>query len=252
MYKEKRERQVQKAFEILADDLPADLRCVAQWGGGDGLQCESLARRGYFCVSLDISLEMLKMGLQYAAELGYAPNMGFVAATAERPIPLKDRVFDVNMAFSCLNHIHPQSWDIYLSERKRVTKPGGLLFDVVPNIGNRRLYDSETFRALKKPGREQEFLEHVGQERVSELYKKHGLRGVRDQAYDRVPDELLLVSLPEVLLKRTLGIRSRRYPNWLYSKLFRTLARLDDAGVPLPGVLWSRPKWMLVAGVVAA
>lgn len=252
MYKEKRERQVIKALDLLSDLQPENPQYVVQWGGGEGLQSESYARLGAFCVSLDISRGMLKLGVRYAEELGYVKNMGFIAASAERRVPLRSQVFDVNMAFSTLNHIHPRSWGSYLAERVRVTKGGGLLFDVVPNLDNAKLYDSRKFRALKAPGKEQEFLDHVTRDRVLALYQMNGLQRVRWVNYDRVPDELWLVSLPEILFKKMLGIQSTRYPNWLYSNvLFGLLARLDDLDFPVPGVLWSRPKWALIGGTIA-
>lgn len=95
-------------------------------------------------------------------------------------------------------------------------------------------------------------MDHVAKARVAELYRAHRLQGVSAMDYDRVPDELLLASMPEVALKKILGIRSRRYPNWLYSKLFSLLAWLDDTQVVLPGVFWKIPKWTLVAGTVAS
>ena len=153
------------------------------------------------------------------------------------------------MALSCLNHIHPDRWEVYLRERVRVTAPGGLAFDVVPNLENRALYENRSFRRLRNPGMEQEWLRFATHDNVRALYARW-LDSIVSERYDRVRDESRLLSLPEMVLKKLTGRCSKRYPNLLYSKVFGWLADFDDTGLSLPGVLWSEPKWLLIAGRV--
>ena len=250
MYKEKRERQILLAVEILrAQFSDRSWHRIAQWGGGDALQCEAFARAGCRCVSFDISRAMLRVGQRLAAQHDYGSSLQWVQGTAEGTAPFRDAAFDVNMALSCLNHIHPDRWEVYLRERVRVTAPGGLVFDVVPNLENRALYESRRFHGLRQPGHEQEWLRFVTRDNVCALYAPW-LDTVVAERYDRVRDESRSVSVPEIVLKKLTGRRSRRYPNWFYSRVFGWLARFDDAGLPLPGLLWAEPKWLLVAGRV--
>lgn len=153
MYKEKRERQILLAVEILRAQFPdRSWHRIAQWGGGDALQCEAFARAGCRCVSFDISRAMLRVGQRLAAQHDYGSSLQWVQGTAEGTAPFRDAAFDVNMALSCLNHIHPDRWEVYLRERVRVTAPGGLVFDVVPNLENRaQAMKAAAFMACANP-----------------------------------------------------------------------------------------------------
>lgn len=246
MYKDKRERQMTLAMQAVADLLPSTLSRVAQWGGGDGLQCESLVRQGVRCVSFDLSWPMLHLGRRLAQHHGY--TIDTVTGSAARPVPFRDGVFDLNMALSTLNHLDPETWDVYMAERVRTTRPGGVIFDVVPNLDNRDIYERPDFLALRESGREQEWLGCVTTDRLVALYQRHVCQ-CRVVTFDRVPDELAIVSLFERAWWLLTRRRGRRYPNTLYHTLFGSLAVLDDRGWRVPGVLWAQPKWLLVAGV---
>jgi demethylmenaquinone methyltransferase/2-methoxy-6-polyprenyl-1,4-benzoquinol methylase len=99
----------------------------------------------------DVSREMLSVGRERAARLGYAGRVDFVEANAER-LPFADDAFDAaTIAFGIRNFP-----DIgrALAEARRVLKPGGrflcLEFSNVDVAGLDRLYDLYSFNVIPR------------------------------------------------------------------------------------------------------
>ena len=97
---------------------------------------------------------MLEIGRARLADQGFAGNVAFVQANAEK-LPFADDYFDrISIAFGLRNVTHI---DQALSSMYRALKPGGMLLvlefsrPVVPGLNN--LYDAYSFNVLPWLGR---------------------------------------------------------------------------------------------------
>jgi ubiquinone/menaquinone biosynthesis C-methylase UbiE len=107
------------------------LKAVSRLGGmvcdigcGTGLYSRAMAKAGCSVIAVDFSFPML-LSAKAAGQLRY------VCADCSFPMPFEDGVFDAVTGFDALTYI--QDLDALFKEAKRVLKPGGVFFSVVPN-----------------------------------------------------------------------------------------------------------------------
>lgn len=98
-------------------------------GAGNCRLARLFAQQGYYVVSTDISMNMLREGKQINDKTGIP--MTYVAHNAEEPFPFKDGVFDSSYSLCVANHI--VDWDTYFKEKLRCTRKGGSMLERMPN-----------------------------------------------------------------------------------------------------------------------
>lgn len=167
-------------------------------GGGEGTQCFVLAEHGGLHLSADVSRRQLQKGLTIQRELSpfyFHPLVGrvsFLQVDAEARLPLRDGAADVAYGIGVLNHLDPSSWVSHLSELCRITRSGGLVFHVIPNL-ECEYYQRALFqRQFADPGSIQYWTQFVRRANVIEAFQKAGFRDVRAEAlwrfdHDRFP-----------------------------------------------------------------
>jgi SAM-dependent methyltransferase len=182
----------------------------------------ALSEYGGRHVSFDISLGQLALGealIRDRLAASYFPGMdqssiGWVHGNAEQPMPFRDRVADVTYGIGVLNHLSLEKWDAYLKDMKRITKPGGIVFHVVPNIDCEiysRHYITEQF---KNPEAMQYNTQFVTRESVKEAFTRAGMEEVEVSALwmydnDSFPSILRALDIPAAKLKAMLPARVR-------------------------------------------
>jgi SAM-dependent methyltransferase len=93
-------------------------------GCGTGLYSRAMETAGCSVVAVDFSFPML-----CAAKT--AARMRYVCANCTGAMPFEDGVFDMVTSFDVLTYV--PDLDVLFREAKRVLKPGGIFFSVVPN-----------------------------------------------------------------------------------------------------------------------
>ena len=163
--------------------------------GGTGDLAAGLARQvgRNGCVMLtDINAAMLAQGRERLLDAGFAGNLRYVQANAER-LPFADSSFDcVTIGFGLRNVTDKPA---ALASMRRVLKPGGQLLvlefsrPVAPGL--KPLYDTYSFRVLPLLGRlvardeasyrylAESIRMHPGQEELLEMLQSAGLEGCR-------------------------------------------------------------------------
>jgi demethylmenaquinone methyltransferase / 2-methoxy-6-polyprenyl-1,4-benzoquinol methylase len=123
-------------------------------GGTGDISFAWLSQGGGPAILSDINIAMLAVARDRALERGFAADLAFLAADAER-LPFPDRAVDtVSIAFGLRNCTDK---DAVLAEARRVLKPGGrflcLEFSRVQVAALVPLYDAWSFQALPRLGR---------------------------------------------------------------------------------------------------
>ena len=95
---------------------------VLDVGCGPGMFTEFMLDQGVDAAGVDIDHSLVRTAKSRVAQRGSAGH--FLVGTVER-LPYRDRVFDVCVANSILEHV--QDWEATLQEVTRVLKVGGLL-----------------------------------------------------------------------------------------------------------------------------
>jgi ubiquinone/menaquinone biosynthesis C-methylase UbiE len=98
--------------------------------GGSAYTVLEAARRGFYGVGCDLSIEGMRAATRYARELGLGDRCLFVACRAER-LPFEDGAFQAAVSIAVLEHLPDDRKAI--GELARVTRPGGRVFFTVPN-----------------------------------------------------------------------------------------------------------------------
>ena len=167
-----------KQFATEASGVRGGFRVLDVAGGTGDLAAKFALRVGWRgqVVLADINSSMLEIGRARLADAGFAGNVAFVQANAEK-LPFADDYFDrVSIAFGLRNVTHI---DQALSSMYRVLKPGGMLLvlefsrPVVPGLNN--LYDAYSFNVLPWLGRV------IAQDEASYRYLAESIRKHPDQ-----------------------------------------------------------------------
>jgi SAM-dependent methyltransferase len=114
----------QKAYEVLFSRVSGKL--VLDLGCNDGFGSSLLASRAGEVVGVDVSAKSLKeAAAQYGSRsLHFMPVDGI-------SLPFRDATFDFVVSFQVIEHI--SDYDAYLSEIRRVLRPGGSAVFTTPN-----------------------------------------------------------------------------------------------------------------------
>jgi demethylmenaquinone methyltransferase/2-methoxy-6-polyprenyl-1,4-benzoquinol methylase len=156
---------------------PSPKRTLLDLAGGTGdISFAWLARGGGPAILSDVNAAMLEVGRDRSLDRGFAANLAFLVADAER-LPLPDRVVDtVSIAFGLRNCTDKAA---VLAEARRVLRPGGrflcLEFSRVQVAALEPLYDAWSFRVLPRLGR------LVAQDAESYQYLAESIRTFPDQ-----------------------------------------------------------------------
>lgn len=123
---------------------------VIDLGCGLGTQTVYLAEKGFDAIGIDISETAVKKAKKRAEDTGV--NANFVAGDVTN-MPFEDEQFDFVYDRGCLHHLLPEKRDLYASEIKRITSPGGLFSllvfaDVITPEEGERLFLSD-FKILQ-------------------------------------------------------------------------------------------------------
>jgi ubiquinone/menaquinone biosynthesis C-methylase UbiE len=106
---------------------------VLDFGCGSGYGTALIAEHCFSAVGIDISEEALR----YARDHFSAHGLSFshIAQIEDAALPFEAESFDVVLSFQVIEHI--QAVDLYLSEIRRVLKPGGLIILSTPDRASR-------------------------------------------------------------------------------------------------------------------
>ena len=108
-------------------------REVLDYGCGSGYGSADIAAGASRVVGVDVSRE----AIEHARANFSAPRLEFAPIEAEQPLPFSDRSFDTVLSFQVIEHIRDA--DRYLSEARRVLRPGGHLVLTTPDRRTRLL-----------------------------------------------------------------------------------------------------------------
>jgi SAM-dependent methyltransferase len=125
-------------FHVITYDYVRELvrgKDVLDFGCGTGYGTARLADQCTRIVGIDISAE----AIQYASGKYSNDHLEFrlIAPVEQRPLPFSDESFDVVLSFQVIEHVR----DVreYLSEIRRVLRPGGLFVVATPDRSSRLL-----------------------------------------------------------------------------------------------------------------
>lgn len=108
-------------------------RKVLDFGCGSGYGSAEIAADASSVTGVDVSAEAIE---QARADFS-APNLSFQLVEAERSLPFPDRSFDTVLSFQVIEHVADPAG--YLSEIRRVLRPGGHLVLTTPDRDTRLL-----------------------------------------------------------------------------------------------------------------
>ena len=121
--------------EFLLENVAAGEH-VLDVGCGEGWFAAELARAGASVVGLDVAEEPLRRARQAEMQRspsGGQPGLDLRLIDADQPWPLQDASFDVVWAGETIEHVADTAG--WLSEARRVLKPGGRLLLSTPDHG---------------------------------------------------------------------------------------------------------------------
>lgn len=109
-------------------NMPAD-SMVLDIGAGRGIWISKLVAEGYRAIGLEYINDVVRKGNQDIKLHGFTDRARFIYGDV-RDIPLTDDSFDAVTDIGVLQHLEVIDWHQYMSEVKRVLKPGGYLLNV--------------------------------------------------------------------------------------------------------------------------
>jgi ubiquinone/menaquinone biosynthesis C-methylase UbiE len=113
-----------KVLAYLSRHGVRDLGRMLDAGCGGGGMCVSFAEEARFVAGIDLEARFRDAGERLARERGMA-NLAFAQANGQQ-LPFGDGEFDLTVSHAVIEHVaDPRA---YLSELRRVTKPGGRVF----------------------------------------------------------------------------------------------------------------------------
>jgi SAM-dependent methyltransferase len=108
-------------------------REVLDYGCGSGYGSAAIAAEATRVVGVDVSEE----AVEHARANFSAPRLEFAPIEADRPLPFPDGSFDTVLSFQVIEHVRDPA--AYLSEIRRVLRPGGHLVLTTPERRTRLL-----------------------------------------------------------------------------------------------------------------
>jgi SAM-dependent methyltransferase len=108
-------------------------REVLDYGCGSGYGSAEIAADAAQVTGVDVSHE----AIEHARTHFSAPRLEFAPIEAERPLPFPDHSFDTVLSFQVIEHVRDPAR--YLSEVRRVLRPGGHLVLTTPDRRTRLL-----------------------------------------------------------------------------------------------------------------
>jgi SAM-dependent methyltransferase len=248
-----------ETLKRLALPLPARESLWVYVGGGEGTQCMVLSALGGRHVSVDLSLSQLELGLWLRDHLApaYIPGLEarsvtFVQADAETPLPLQPDQADVAYGLGVLNHLPVDRWADHVMQLARLVKPGGAVFQVVPNL-ECEVYRRPIFtRQFADPASMQYWTQFVSEARAVSAFSAAGLRGIRTKKlwhYDHDADGGLL-RVPDMIVQRVADQVGLRCPLRIGPWLQRIGRALAERGNPLVrAATFREPRHLAIIGV---
>jgi demethylmenaquinone methyltransferase/2-methoxy-6-polyprenyl-1,4-benzoquinol methylase len=187
---------------------PRPGRTLLDLAGGTGdISFGWLARGGGPVLLSDINPAMLAVGRDRAIERGFAAELAFLLADAER-LPLPDRAVDtVSIAFGLRNCTDKEA---VLAEARRVLRPGGrflcLEFSRVQVAALLPLYDAWSFGVLPRLGR------LVAHDAASYRYLAESIRTFPDQ--ERLAEMMRQTGFARVAVRNLSGGIAAIHAGW--------------------------------------
>ena len=129
-------------------------------GCGHGLFVECCARFGIHCEGLEAD-----PNAQAIVEARY-PGLSINTADLREPLPFSDGSVAVTFCDQVLEHLPPETTHPFLTEVRRILKPGGLLFVNMPSVHNRAQRREPSHINLMTPSQLVDALVRAGFERV--------------------------------------------------------------------------------------
>ena len=108
--------------------LPKD-SFVLDVGAGRGLWLMKLIHEGYRVIGIDYVNDAVRLGNRDIKLHNFADKARFILGDV-RDIPLADQTFDAVTDIGVLQHLDTNDWNQYVTEIKRVIKPGGYILNV--------------------------------------------------------------------------------------------------------------------------
>jgi ubiquinone/menaquinone biosynthesis C-methylase UbiE len=125
-------RRMHNYFLSILGDLSG--KKILEVGCGSGYASLLLSEAGAFCTLMDSSEGALKYSENLLQKIGVNKNkINYVLGSAEK-IPFKDNSFDIVHNCGVLEHYNDEQIKRILFEMKRVTKRGGQVIVVLPNL----------------------------------------------------------------------------------------------------------------------
>lgn len=104
---------------------------VLDLGCGSGYGTARISQLAAEVVGVDVSEE----AVQFARARYSAPNLSFDPIDGDTPLPYPDHSFDVVLSFQVIEHVRDEQG--YLSEARRVLRPGGTMLIITPDRKHR-------------------------------------------------------------------------------------------------------------------
>ncbi len=169
-----RKSYIKRIFSSLELNEPTEDDYYLDVGvGGSGYTVIEAAKLGYKTIGVDASIEGMKKAFQFAHDENVENKCTLVNSYAES-LPFKDKVFSKVSIVAVLEHII----DDYqvVKELYRVTKPGGVIFVMVPNtyLTMNPVFIIPYLIHDKKVGH----IRHYSLKQVTELFTKEGFKYV--------------------------------------------------------------------------
>jgi ubiquinone/menaquinone biosynthesis C-methylase UbiE len=98
-------------------------------GAGRGLWLSKLVDHGYRVIGVDYISEIVRKGNADIKLHNLSERARFIEGDV-RDLPLADDSFDATTDIGVLQHLDPADWNRYISELKRVLKPGAMVLNV--------------------------------------------------------------------------------------------------------------------------
>jgi ubiquinone/menaquinone biosynthesis C-methylase UbiE len=169
--------------------MPAD-SFVLDVGAGRGLWLMKLVQEGYRVIGVDYVNDAVRLGNRDIKLHNLADKPDLFLGDV-RDIPLADQTFDAVTDIGVLQHLDMHDWDQYVSEIKRVVKPGGYVLNVSLSK------ETQRFLGFRPKNREESLFEKFGvsyyfftNAEVRDLFAQHGfaLLEQRIESFDAKTD----------------------------------------------------------------